>query len=112
LISDRSGDWRLIRMYKVRMWIEEMYGDMKGHGLDLEATCLRHKVRLSRLFLAVCIAFSWFITLGTGVVKHGFRPLIDRQDHRDKSHFRLGWDWLKRYRRLNQPLRVYFRLYP
>ena len=112
LISDRSGDWRLIRMYKVRMWIEEMYGDMKGHGFDLEATRLRHKDRLSRLFLGVCIAFSWFITLGTWVVKRGFRPLIDRKDRRDKSHFRLGWDWLKRCRRLNQPLRVHFRPYP
>lgn len=51
LISDRSGNWRLIQMYKVRMWIEEMYGDMKGHGFDLEATHLRHRERISRLVL-------------------------------------------------------------
>ena len=112
LIADRAGDWRLIRRYKVRMWIEEMYGDMKGNGFDLEATHLRHKERISRLFLGVCIAFSWLITLGTWVVKRGFRSLIDRKDRRDKSYFRLGWDWLKRCRRLSKPLRLHFRPYP
>ena len=111
LISDRSGERCLIRLYRVRMWIEEMYGDMKGHGFDLEATHLRDAERLSRLFLGVCITFVWFITLGTWVVKRGFRHLIDRKDRRDKSYFRLGWDWLKRCKRLNQPLRLHFRPY-
>lgn len=111
LISDRSGQRDLIRLYGVRMWIEEMYGDMKGHGFDLEATHLRDLDRLSRLFLGVCITFVWFITLGTWVVKRGFRHWIDRKDRRDKSYFRLGWDWLKRCKRLNQPLRLHFRPY-
>jgi len=53
LVSDRSGDWQLIKLYKVRMWIEEMYGDMKGHGFDLEATRLWHKDRIARLTLPV-----------------------------------------------------------
>jgi len=39
--------------YKRRMWIEEMFGDLKRHGFDLEATLLRHARRLSRLTLAV-----------------------------------------------------------
>jgi hypothetical protein len=112
LISDQAGARNLIRLYAVRMWIEEMYGDMKGHGFDLEATHLRDADRLSRLFLGVCITFVWFITLGTWVVKRGFRHWIDRKDRRDKSYFRLGWDWLQRCKRLNQPLRLHFKPYP
>jgi hypothetical protein len=112
LVSDRSGKKRLIKHYRVRMWIEEMYGDMKGHGFDLEATHLRDADRLTRLVLGVCITFVWFITLGSWVVKRGFRHLIDRKSRRDKSYFRLGKDWLKRCKRLNQPLRMHFRPYP
>jgi hypothetical protein len=111
LISDRRGKRRLIQHYRVRMWIEEMYGDMKGHGFDLEATHLRDAERLSRLVLGVCITFVWFITLGSWVVKRGLRHWIDRKSRRDKSYFRLGWDWLKRCKRLNQPLRLHFRPY-
>jgi len=112
LISDQAGERHLLRMYGVRMWIEEMYGDLKGHGFDLEATHLRDADRLSRLVLGVCITFVWFITLGTWVVKRGFRHLIDRRDRRDKSYFRLGKDWLRRCKRLNQPFKLHFRPYP
>jgi len=111
LISDRAGERELIKLYRVRMWIEEMYGDMKGHGFDLEATHLRDRDRLRRLVLGVCITFVWFITLGSWVVKRGFRHWIDRKSRRDKSYFRLGWDWLKRCKRLNKPLRLHFRPY-
>lgn len=106
LVSDRQDN--LIRRYKIRMWTEEMYGDMKGHGFDLEATHLDDPDRLSRLFLAVAITFVWFISLGSWVVKRGFRHLIDRKDRRDKSYFRLGWDWLKYCQRQDQPLKLVF----
>lgn len=112
LLSDRAGKSDLIRLYKVRMWIEEMYGDMKGHGFDLEATHLEDADRISRLVLGVCITFVWFISLGSWVVKRGLRHFIDRKDRRDKSYFRLGLDWLKRCQRLNEPFKLRFCPYP
>lgn len=108
LLSDRAGDRNLIGLYKRRMWIEEMYGDMKGHGFDLEATHLDDADRITRLVLGVCIVFVWLISLGSWVVKQGFRHFIDRKDRRDKSYFRLGWDWLKRCQRLNLPFILRF----
>jgi hypothetical protein len=93
------------------MWIEEMFGDMKGHGFDLEDTHLRDPERITRLILAVCITFVWFITLGTWVVKRGFRHLVDRKERRDKSYFRLGLDWLRSQQRLGQPTKLHFRPY-
>jgi hypothetical protein len=112
LVSSRAGARRLINRYRVRMWIEEMYGDMKGHGFDLEATHLGSADRISRLVLGVCITFVWFLTLGSWVVKRGLRHLIDRKDRRDKSYFRIGWDWLQRAQRLDQPLKLHFTPYP
>lgn len=111
LLSDQRTDWRTIRLYKVRMWIEEMYGDMKGHGFDLEATHLRDLDRLSRLVLCACILYAWLIALGSWVVKHGSRHLVDREDRRDKSYFRLGWDWLKHRLRQGLSLRLQFAPY-
>ena len=96
LATDQAATRRTIRMYKVRMWTEEMYGDMKGHGFDLEATHLQGLDRLSRLVLGVCLVYVWLISLGSWVVKSGRRHLVDRKDRRDKSYFRLGWDWLER----------------
>ena len=112
LVSDVAGQRRLIRIYKGRMWIEQMYGDMKGHGFDLEATHLNDPDRLARLVLAVCITFVWFITLGSWLVKRGLRHFVDHKSRRDKSYFRLGWDWVERCLRLGHPipfsLRPYF----
>lgn len=111
LVADQSQVGTILRAYKRRMWMEEMFGDMKGHGFDLEATHLRHAARIERLMLAVCIAFVWLCTLGGWVVKNGYRHLIDIKSRRDKSHFRLGWDWIERCFRLGKPPRLHFRPY-
>jgi hypothetical protein len=108
LVTDQPGRNRLIRWYRLRMWVEEMYGDMKGHGFDLEATHLDDIDRIARLVLAVCLAFVWLITLGAWVVKRGFRYLVDHKSRRDKSYFRIGWDWLARCLRLGKPVPLRF----
>ena len=112
LVSDRAGRGELIRLYKVRMWVEEMYGDMKGHGFDLESTHLDNVDRIARLVLGVCLVFVWFIALGSWIVKRGQRHLLDRRDRRDKSYFRLGWDWLEQRMRLGEPVQLRFVCYP
>ena len=104
LISDCQGRGRLLNRYRVRMWTEEMYGDFKGHGFDLEATHLDDTERISRLILAICLTFVWLISLGSWVVKRGFRHIVDAKSRRDKSYFRIGWDWLERCLRLADPI--------
>ncbi len=111
LFSDQAGEKTLIELYKIRMWIEEMYGDLKKHGFDLESTHLQDCQRLSRLMLGVCLVYVWFIALGSFVVKGGYRHLIDCKARRDKSYFRLGWDWMDRCRRLSLPCNLRFQLY-
>jgi len=111
LVSDRQGYRDLICTYEKRMWIEEMYGDMKGHGFNLEATHLRDTDRINRLLLGICIAYVWFVSLGSWVVKRGYRHLVDRKNRRDLSYFRIGWEWMERCCRLNQTFEIRFTPY-
>jgi hypothetical protein len=78
------------------MWIEEMFGDLKKHGFDLESTLLRHFERLSRLTLAVALLYVWLISIGTRTVRDGLRDLVDRTDRRDLSIFQIGLRFIER----------------
>ena len=73
-----------------------MFGDFKRYSFDLEATQLRHFLRLSRLTLAVCLLYVWLVALGSRVIKRGQRHLVDRTARRDFSIFRIGCNMLAR----------------
>ena len=98
-----------IGLYKRRMWIEEMFGDMKGHGFNLELSRFRTPDRLSRLTLAVCILYVWLVTTGEYVLHNQFHGEVDRNDRQDLSIFRLGWDWLERRLTFDDPIPILFR---
>jgi len=85
-----------LRCYARRMWIEEMFGDLKKHGFDLESTMLRHFLRLSRLTLAVVLLYVWLISVGTQTVHVGLRHLVDRKERRDLSIFQIGLRFIER----------------
>jgi len=93
-----------LKLYRLRMWIEEMFGDLKKHGFDLESTHFRHILRLSRLTLTVCLLYLWLVALGQHVLAHGLAAQVDRTDRRDLSIFRLGWDFLEDCLRLFDPI--------
>lgn len=96
--------------YGRRMWIEEMFGDMKGNGFDLESTHLRHFLRLSRLTLAVALLYVWLISTGSKTIKNGQRHWVDRAERRDLSIFQIGLRFVER--RLTNALPVSIRLLP
>jgi len=85
-----------LRTYRLRMWIEEMFGDLKGHGFDLESTMLRSFIRLSRLTLAVALLYDWLIAAGTDTIHGGQRHLVDRKDRRDLCIFQIGLRMMER----------------
>lgn len=112
LMSSQPVSPQTLRLYGVRMWTEEFYGDLKGHGFDLEATRLGCTERLERLVLGVFYAYVWLIALGSSVVKRGLRHLVDRRDRRDTSYFRIGWEYVEYRLRLAEPIPVRFQPYP
>lgn len=99
-----------LQAYQRRMWIEEMFGDLKLHGFDLESSHLRHFMRLSRLTLAVALLYVWLISTGSAVIKNGERHLVDRADRRDLSIFQIGFRWIRR--RIVNGLPIPIRLAP
>jgi hypothetical protein len=79
-----------LRAYEYRMWTEGMFGDFKDNGFDLEATRLRHTMKLHRLTFAVVLLYLSLLTTGSKAIKAGQRYLVDRRDRRDLSVFRIG----------------------
>lgn len=92
--------------YARRMWVEEMFGDFKSHGFDLESTMLRHFLRLSRLTLAVTLLYVWLISIGGRTIRDGLRHLVDRVDRRDLSIFQIGLRFIERRMTNALPVRV------
>jgi hypothetical protein len=93
-----------IRLYRRRMWIEEMFGDFKRHGFDLESSHLRSFRRLNRLTLVVGLLYLWLVTMGRHLEHLGQVDLVDRHDRHDLSIFRWGWDFVERCLTLFDPL--------
>jgi hypothetical protein len=97
LATNLATQRQTVTAYRRRMWIDEMFGDFKGHGFDLEATRLRHFSRLSRLTLVVALLYIWLVAFGSSVIKRGLRYLVDRSDRRDLSIFRIGFEMFERF---------------
>jgi hypothetical protein len=100
-----------LRAYRKRMWIEEMFGDFKGHGFNLEDSHLRHFLRLSRLTLAVVLLYVWLVATGSRAIKNGQRSLVDRVDRQDYSIFRIGYNMAERWFANDQPFSIRFMPY-
>lgn len=101
LLATNLPTAQLTRLYySRRMWTEEMFADFKDNGFDLEASRLQHFLPLSRLTLAVALLYVTLIAFGSQTIKQGLRPLVDRNERRDLSIFRVptgrGFDMLER----------------
>jgi hypothetical protein len=93
-----------LKCYRHRPWIEEMFGDFKKHGFDLERTMLRDFLKPSRLTLTVAFLYAWLISVGSRTIHAGLRHLVDRNDRRDLSIFQIGLRFIQR--RLTNDLSV------
>jgi hypothetical protein len=106
LVTNLSDPQAVNRAYRRRMWIEESFGDLKGNGFDLESTHLRNFLRLSRLTLVVMLLYVWLVAFGTKVIKNGQRRLVDRNERRDHSIFRIGRNMIERILSNGQSLSI------
>jgi hypothetical protein len=108
LATNLPGPHGAIMFYRRRMWIEEMFGDMKSHGFNLERTRFHHPERLSRITFVVCLLFLWLVALGDYVTNNNLTHEIDRTDRQDLCVFRLGWDFLQRRLLFYDPIPIVF----
>jgi len=111
LVTNFPTKSQTLKAYKVRMWIEEMFGDFKGHGCNLESSHIRDDKKLDRLTLAVVFLYLWLVAFGSKVIKRGLRYLVDRRDRRDLSIYRIGFDMIERLLANSQSLSVFLSPY-
>jgi hypothetical protein len=112
VITNTGNPHAALWVYGWRFWIEPLFGDFKGRGFRLSQTHLRDPERLSRLLLVACIAFLWTLSVGSHVFHSPLQRLVDRSDRDDRSFFQLGYRYLKRLLKLDQPLVVMFQVNP
>ena len=90
--------------YRKRFKIETLFSDWKGRGFNLQKSGLSHPARVSRLLIAVALAYVWMIYLGKLAVERGWNTVIHRTDRCDLSLFRLGRRLLKCSLKQGKPL--------
>jgi len=96
LATNLSAPRLVLQYYKRRMWIDEMFGDLKKHGFDLESTMLRTADHLSRLTLVVAFLYDWLSSAGAKIIRLGLRHLVNRKERRDLCLFQIGWRFVER----------------
>jgi len=100
-----------LQAYARRAWIEEMFGDLKSHGFDLEYTMLHHADKLSRMTLAVVFLYVWSISIGTKTIQNSQREQVDRKDRRDLSIFQIGLRFIERLLINSNPCPIHLCIY-
>lgn len=98
----------ILRLYTRRMWIEQLFGDLKGHGFDLENSHLRSFLRLNRLTCAVVLLYVWLVCEGTQALIQGRAIRVDRSNRRDLSLFRLGLELVQQALTWLEPFQVHW----
>lgn len=83
--------------YRKRFRIETLFSDFKGRDFQLQKSGLTDPTRVSRLLIAVSLAYVWCVYLGVYALKTGWHKIIHRTDRCDLSLFELGKRLLKRF---------------
>ena len=110
LIYHLPPGWSPRQTYKRRFWTEPLFGDCKEAGFRLSTSRLKHPERLSRLFLAIAVAYLWMVCLGVQTIRKGVADLVDRSNRRTLSVFKTGWRWFKRRIKLGHTVLIYLTL--
>ena len=101
-----------IRLYQRRFQIETLFSDQKSRGFHIHKSHISAPKRLSRLLMAVSLAYLWVIYLGTQSLQHGWYRQFHRTSRVDLSLFQLGLRLLDHMLNQGWPLHVAFSVPP
>jgi hypothetical protein len=102
IVSTEPAGPPILNLYRVRMWADEMFRDLKSQGFHLNQTRLDRTDRIDRLMLALALAYWWVIGRGIWVDRMHLRDRVDRQDDPACSLFTLGLRWIGRQLELDE----------
>ena len=72
--------------YGQRMWIEELFRDLKSHGWDMENTTFTDPQRMAYLWIFLAVAYAWMLMWGVRQLALGLTAPTKRRA--DGSHVR------------------------
>jgi hypothetical protein len=96
IVSIDPASSHILTLYAVRMWIDELFRDLKGQGFHLNQTRLTHPERIDRLMLILALAYWWIMGRGIWIDRMGLRRRVDRCKHPKRSLFTIGLRWIHR----------------
>jgi hypothetical protein len=106
LVTNLTPDFTVVRFYRRRMWIEELFGDWQEERFHLHQSRLYKPEKLSRLIMGLSLVYVWLVAVASYVVKRGWRRLVDRTGRRDRSYLAIGLRWTKRCIRNREPPQI------
>jgi hypothetical protein len=106
LVSNMATAEDACRFYAKRCRIETFFSDQKSRGFHIHKSHMSDVQRLSRLFIAACLAYIWIVYLGSVCEKDQWRPIIHRRKRCDLSLFQLGLRFLEHLLNEEMPIPV------
>jgi hypothetical protein len=110
LVSNLATAEEACRWYQKRFRIETFFADQKSRGFHLHKSHISDPQRLSRLFIAACLAYIWIVYLGSLGETEGWREVIHRRKRCDLSLFQLGLRLLEHFLNEELPIPVQFHI--
>src|SRR5207248_9299816 len=108
LVTNMDAGEEACGLYAKRLRIETFFSDQKRRGFHLHRSPLSGPQRLSRLFIAACLAYIWLVYLGSVCRQEGWGRIIHRHHHCDLSLFQLGLRLLEHFLNEDLPISVAF----
>jgi hypothetical protein len=108
LVSNLATAEEACRWYQKRFRIETFFSDQKSRGFHIHKSHISDPQRLSRLFIAACLAYIWIVYLGSLGETEGWREGIHRRKRCDLSLFQLGLRILEHFLNEELPIPVQF----
>src|SRR5947199_58756 len=110
LVSNMDAAEEACRYYQKRFRIETFFSDQKSRGFHLHKSHLSDPQRLSRLFIAACLAYIGIVYLGSVCRQEGWVRIIHRRHRCDLSLFQLGMRLLEHFLNEDLPIPVAFHI--
>jgi hypothetical protein len=104
LVSNMTSAEEACCLYTKRFRIETFFSDQKSRGFHMHQSHIADHQRLSRLFIAACLAYIWIVYLGSISEQDRWIRVIHRGDRCDISLFQLGLRFLDHL--LNEDLSI------
>ena len=96
VVVSNKDNYDSLEKYQLRWTIENMFGAFKTRGFNFEDTHMKDLEKIKKLIVLVSIAYIWCVLIGLWI-HESIKIRIVTHGRREKSIFRVGFDFLIRF---------------